>query len=103
MIYTKTNRGFGYLEFKDSYGIECSLQESSLASRDCICMGINDADPKIMASRVVEGGVGGVKYVLPDDILINTQMHLTQDMAKELIDALQFFVDTGRLPGKALK
>lgn len=52
MKISKTHRGFGYIEFKDYYDQECSMQDSSLANTDCIWLGINDADPKIMASLV---------------------------------------------------
>lgn len=99
----KTNRGFDLLEFTDRYGCKCSLQKSSLAFEDCIWFGVNDADPKIMANIAKSYGVetdqttGWVTYPVPSEVLLNTRMHLTQDMVKELLPALQRFVDTGEI------
>ena len=65
-----TQRGFRYIRFDDRYGSKCSLQESSLATEHCIWLGVN-----------------GV-----------SRMHLTQDMALDLLPLLHYFVDTGFLP-----
>lgn len=97
MKIERTERGFSIVNFKDRYDVECSLQKSSLATENCIWLGCNEANPQIMASRIMEGGVGWVKYPIPDDVLINTRMHLTQDQVKELIPILQKFVNTGEL------
>ena len=35
---------------------------------------------------------------LPEDSLVHSRMHLTQDMVKALLPALQHFVKTGELP-----
>lgn len=97
MNKTYTDRGFRYVEFEDYYGEKCSVQESSLASHDCIWLGLQEVSPIIMARKIQENGVGWVKYPIPKDVFINSKMHLTQEQAKELIDILQKFVDTGRL------
>lgn len=68
----KTDRGFLLGEFEDHYKNPCSIQESSLADEDCIWLGTSEGK-------------------------IHSRMHLTQDMAVELIRHLQTFVDTGRL------
>jgi len=52
---SKTNRGFDITEFDDLYGASCSLQESSLAEQAAIWLGINDANPQIMAKDTPEG------------------------------------------------
>ena len=94
---TTTHRGFKLIEFKDRYGAECNIQESSLATEHAIWFGVADADPKIMASKTIEGGTGWVKYLIPDDVLLTTRMHLTRDQVKELMPILQKFVDTGEI------
>jgi hypothetical protein len=93
----KTNRGFELIEFADLYDNKCSLQKSSLATEDAIWFGVDDPDPKIMASKVQEGGTGWVKYPIPDDVLIKTRMHLTQKQVKKLLPHLIKFVETGEI------
>lgn len=94
----KTERGFNGYTFMDRYDQECSIQNSSIATEDCIWLGLNDADPIIMASKVMENGTGWVKYPIPDDVLLHTRMHLTKEQVKELIPYLQYFVENGELP-----
>lgn len=62
----KTNRGFGRGSFIDRYGEKCSIQDSSLATEECIWLGVD-----------------------------SNRMHLTVEMAQELIVVLQRFVETG--------
>ena len=90
-----TNRGFGVWKFKDKYGAGCSLQDSSLASEPAVWFGVNDADPKIMASKTPEGGTGWVPFKIPEDVLLTTRMHLTQEQVKELLPILIHFAETG--------
>ena len=97
MEKTTTHRGFALGKFTDLYGVNCSIQKSSLASDDAIWLGVDDADPKIMASRIMAGGTGWVKYILPDGVLLNTHMHLNRKQVAELIPVLQKFVDTGEI------
>ncbi len=93
----KTSRGFAITEFTDFYGSKCSLQKSSLSTEDCIWLGINNSNPRIMASKVMENGTGWVKYPIPEDVLISTHMHLSVEQVKELLPILQKFVETGEL------
>jgi len=58
-----TNRGFPVLRFVDADGDACSIQDSSIAERDCIWLGRNDQT----AAR----------------------MHLTTDMAAEILERLE--------------
>ncbi len=64
-----TSRGFAIVNFKDHYGLHCSLQKSSLADQDAIWLGGNGAD----------------------------RMHLTQDHVAALLPILQRFVETGEI------
>ena len=41
MESSKTGRGFDIAEFTDEHGDQCSLQKSSLATEDCIWLGID--------------------------------------------------------------
>jgi len=99
----KTNRGFSIFNFKDRYNQECSLQKSSLAFEDAIWFGIDNADPKIMANQAAKHGVqtkettGWVPFPIPEDVLLSTRMHLTQEQVAELIPVLQKFVETGEI------
>lgn len=93
-----TGRGFGFFEFTDSYGAECSIQESSSAEEPKIWLG---------ASEI------GIKYFIPyqgwkepnleelfgtNQIVANNRMHLTRDQVATLLPILEVFVKTGRLP-----
>lgn len=71
-----SSRGFFFYVFKDIYGAECSISESSLATKAAIWLGQGMCD----------------KCKEP------TRMHLDQKLAKHLIPLLQHFVDTGELP-----
>lgn len=93
-----TDRGFGLIEFKDFYDADCNIQESSLATENAIWIGVNDANPQIMASDTELGGTGWVKYHIPEEVSLTTRMHLTQEQVKELLPILQAFADTGELP-----
>jgi hypothetical protein len=85
-----TNRGFQYHEFKDLYGAIYSIQESSLATEEAIWIGIDDADPKIMASVAKAYGIetdettGWVDYPIPNEVLLTTRMHLNRKQVKKL-------------------
>ena len=100
---TKTIRGFAFTGFKDFYGEDCSLQKSSLATEDCIWLGIQDANPQVMASLAPALGVntnettGWVAYPIPADVSLNTRMHLCRDQVAELLPYLQRFVETGEI------
>lgn len=77
--FKPTNRGFLRAEFTDRYGINCSIQESSLATEETIWLGCNDV------SFDEQGQQCGAR------------MHLTREMAAELLAPLARFVATGRL------
>ncbi len=103
----QTERGFDIANFTDHYGSECSLQKSSLATKDCIWLGVNDSDPKIMSSDAIRMGLrertfdendnGWVKFEIPKEVSLNTRMHLTRKQVKKLLPFLKKFVETGEL------
>lgn len=108
--FKRTPRRFPYVEFKDFYGSECSIQLSSILELDCLWIGINDAHPKIMARDANELGLvhllkdgperltGWVDYPFPKEVHFTTRMHLHRDQIKALLPILQHFVETGMFP-----
>lgn len=71
-----TERGFQRGEFVDLYGSECSIQESSIATQSCLWLGVDKDFNNDRTSH---------------------RMHLTQEMAADLIPLLQHFVEHGSL------
>lgn len=107
-IDKKTNRGFPYGEFTDSHGDLCTIQQSSACSIDdeegeYIWLGIDKVVPKIMASKAKSLGIetnettGWIPYPIPDEVLLNSRMHLSQKKVEELLPILNYFVENGRL------
>lgn len=101
---SSTDRGFGIYEFKDIYNSVCTLQSSSLATKRAIWLGIDDAEPKIMASDAIKAGIdtkgqstGWISYDIPKEVLLNTRMHLSQEEVKKMLPILQKFADTGEI------
>ena len=98
-----TNRGFAIKEFVDLYGSKCSIQKSSLASQDAIWLGVDDANPQILASTAKELGfitdqkTGWIDFPIPKQVSMTTRMHLSREQARALIPLLQKFVDTGEI------
>lgn len=98
-----TDRGFSLLEFEDLYGVRCSIKASSLADAAAIWVGVDDPDPKIMATDAHKIGIltdkncGWIPYSLPEQVMVNTHMHLTQDQVRQVLPALQHFAETGDL------
>lgn len=107
MEKTKTERGFSLYEFWDRLGQKCSIQKSSLASQDCIWLGVNEADPQIMCSDAIRLGLrestggkednGWCEYKIPKEVFLSTRMELTKKQVRELLPILQNFVDTGEV------
>jgi len=109
--FKKDQRGFTIGEFKDYYDAVCSIHESSLASNDAIWLGVNCAEPTILArdaarigrkdlltTKRAKEGIGWVDYPLPQEVVLTTRMHLTRDQVTKLLPILQYFVDNGELP-----
>ena len=94
---SKTPRNFKLIEFRDYYENECSIQESSLAIEEAIWIGVDDANPQILESKIKEGGTGYVKYIVPEDVHFTTRMHLTREQVKEILPFLKKFVKEGEI------
>ena len=88
----KTARGFQIAEFKELYGKDCSIQESSLATEAAIWLGI-DA-PSV---RVIVKGKGWQDVPLPEGGSVRGRMHLSQEQVQDLLPLLQRFAETGYL------
>lgn len=106
-----TNRGFVIGEFTDLYGQKCSIQESSLADKPALWLGLCKPEITVMSvdakdlppPRIVPDEGSGVdygwsKYILPDKVHAFSRMHIDIDMAKELVNTLNHFIKTGELP-----
>jgi hypothetical protein len=77
-----------------------------LATDDAIWLGVNDANPQIMASQASAYGVvtnetcGWVPYPIPEPVSLTTRMHLSRQQVAEMIPILKRFVETGEIvPG----
>ncbi|MFA5322706.1 MAG: hypothetical protein WC373_08530 [Smithella sp.] len=92
-----TSRGFDIITFADRYGAKCNIQKSSLANEDAIWFGVENADPKILSSKVRFGGTGWERYEIPDHVLLNTRMHLTRMQILRLLPTLIKFVLIGTI------
>jgi hypothetical protein len=91
-----TERGFKLIQFKDSNGAVCDIQESSRVEPH-IWLGTDEPAAKILASKTEQGGTGWVDYQLPKDVLINNRMHLSQKRCLSLGFKLLKYGLTGRL------
>jgi len=82
MKHSRTERGFGRVDFEDQYGIGCSIQESS-----AIDFALEDAEP-------------GSSYLwLGCDFIHGemARMHLNRKQVKKLCAYMQNWLKTGRL------
>jgi hypothetical protein len=75
-----TSRGFGRIEFSDIYGAECSIQESSLATKNALWLG---CDHETIHETTGEK--------------CGARMHVDLALAKRIVATLQKWIDTGRL------
>jgi len=104
MKQSTTQRGFSLIEFEDSYGLGCNIQESSNAGGSHIWLGVKDAEPKILAHDAMGLGLptngettGWVPYEIPSQVFLNTRMHLDTKQVKDLIKVLEIWVESGEL------
>lgn len=100
---TKTIRGFPRREFKDYDDTPCHLQISSIATEDCLRLGLDEANPLVLASKADSVGVktsettGWVKYPLPSQVFISTSIHLSRSQVERLATTLQHWLKTREL------
>lgn len=103
-----TKRGFDLIEWKDKYGSLCSLQKSSLATDDCIWLGIDEPEikefwtdgipaDKNLESKWEDRSKEDLKQNPNNDISIFSRMHLNRKMVERLLPHLQKFVETGEI------
>lgn len=105
--FKKTNRGFLISEFTDQYGIKCSIQKSSIATKDCIWLGVDNPNPQIMSRDAINLGLrestnddrdhGWIPFEIPNEVILSTRMHLSREDVKRMLPILQHFVETGSL------
>ena len=93
MKYSNTQRGFAIIKFSDRNDQGCSLQKSSIATEDCLWLGVQDANPLVLVP-----GEGWQPVSFPSDTLFSTRMHLNREQVEALLPLLQHFVDRGNLP-----
>jgi len=102
---SKTNRGFGLIEFEDCYGKKCSIQQSSIATESCLWLGVDDAEPIIMKSDAQRMGLplppgeisGWMPFEVPAEVQMTTRMHLTVEQVEGLVERLQAWLETEEL------
>lgn len=96
----KNSRGFEYQKFEDANGVECSIQESSVATDSLIWLGANDIGLKEFVANRPGGAWQDVELAdtMQHHYVANNRMHLTRDQVASLIPILQHFVNTGVLP-----
>jgi len=73
-----TDKGWDVRVFADLYGARCSIQKSSLATKDAIWFGVHED--------------------MNGKDITKARMHLDVEMVKQLLPILQHFVETGELP-----
>lgn len=100
----KTERGFAIFEFEDSYEEKCSLQKSSLATKDCIWLGLDEPkikefypEPRDTDESWFDVDLSKLNHRPQNEIHTFSRMHLTREQVAELLPYLQKFVETGEL------
>jgi len=101
------NRGFSFITFEDSYGNECSLQESSNGTS--IWLGIDEVQPTISIYDLLKTNTEyvpgdalrhsgrNVNFKLPEGCNNLGRMHLSREQVKELLPHLINFAEKGEL------
>lgn len=101
-----TSRGFEIIEFNDHNGEQCNLQQSSVATESLLWLGVEKANPIIMAKDAIALGVktdqtsGWVPYPMPAEVLMTTRMHLSRENVAGLIVVLTNWLFTDQLDVK---
>jgi len=90
-------RGFAYTEFTDSYGVPCSLQESSNI-KPSIWLG---TQPKTYTHWLTPDKGKYEERMIPENMMVHTRMHLSQEQVKQLLPFLKHFAETGHLPSQS--
>lgn len=85
--FGQTERHFARGDFVDRYGSACSVQDSSIATENCLWLGVDRPS--------IKTGPPWVDLKIPDDAFISSRMHLTVSQAVALRDVLDRFIETG--------
>lgn len=102
----KNIRGFEVQHFQDDYGLDCSIQESS-AVEPHVWLGVHNPPHKIMWDSAEKYGMkigeraGWYDYPVPEEVLVESRMHLNRKQAKALAKKLLYFAKHGVLKEKA--
>ena len=95
-----TERGFAFVNFTDSNGIKCSLQESS-SQNPAIWLGADDIGLKeFIAFRQPNAWESRPEFDKDDPshhFIANNRMHLRPEVVKELLPLLHKFVEEGEI------
>lgn len=86
----KTGRGFGIINFTDKYGSDCSLQDSSIATEPAIWFGVS-----VINLQTMDSNKCWIPFEIPNEVLVNSRMHLTQAMVRQLLPYLTKFAESG--------
>lgn len=93
----QTGRGFSYNSFKDSYGVECNIQESSImGSEGFIWLGAKEIGLKHFKAYKGWKDVE-LKDTLEEHYVANNRMHLSQTKVKEILPSLLSFAKNGEV------
>lgn len=85
--FIKNQRGFKIATFKDLYGKNCSIQQSSLATDNAIWFGCEEGTHYLGTTPVDK-----IEYECV------ARMHLSRQQIKDLLPVLTKFAETGNLP-----
>lgn len=108
---TTNANGFPKVEFTDSYGETASITCSDLIGdyedsyerpgTSALWLGLGKVEPQILAKDAGAHGVktqktsGWVPYPIPQDVLINADMHLNREQVRGLISRLEHWLKHG--------
>ena len=108
-------RGFPRVEFKDAYDQACFLQSSSVIydyddamerpGTSALWLGLKNTRAEVMARNAAQVGVatdtdiGWVKFPIPDQVMVWTQMHLNREQVAGLLPAPMSGLGAGIHPG----
>lgn len=93
---SQTSRGFQKVGFCDHYGVDCSIQKSSLATEHAIWIGADNLGLKRFPGNYTGWHDVDLGEVFPGQtISANNHMHLTQDDVRAILPTLTHFAETG--------
>ena len=94
---TKTHRGFALITFQDLYDTPCNIQKSSLAFDDAIWIGCEGRVHQRKKWNKEHTSFDWATWNTPENVSLNTRMHLTRKQVFQLLPILLKFILTGRI------